>query len=71
RTSDLEVILTMIAAEEGISILPDYFTNKLAASEGIVFIPLTGEREHEEIDMIWRRDNQNPLLAMWLEDIVK
>ncbi len=71
RTSDLEVILTMIAAEEGISILPYYFTNKLAASDDIVFIPLTGEREHEEIDMIWRRDNQNPLLAMWLEDIVK
>ena len=27
RSADLEVILTMVAAEEGISILPDYFTN--------------------------------------------
>jgi len=68
RSSDLEVIITMIAAEEGISILPDYFTRSLSGTENLVFIPLSGEREHEEIDMIWRKDNQNPLLAMWLED---
>ena len=29
RSSDMEVILTMVAAEEGISILPEYFTSKL------------------------------------------
>ena len=69
RTSDIEVILTMIAAEEGISILPDYFTNKLANADDLVFIPLTGEREHEEIDAIWRRDNHNPLLELWVEEL--
>ncbi len=65
RTSDLEVILTMVAAEEGISILPDYFTNKLVGEDNLIFIPLAGEKEHEEIDAIWRRDNSNPLLAAW------
>ncbi len=65
RTSDLEVILTMVAAEEGISILPDYFTNKLVGADNLIFVPLTGEHEHEEIDAIWRRDNPNPLLAAW------
>ena len=65
RSSDLEVILMMVAAEEGISILPDYFTNKLVGEDNLIFVPLTGEHEHEEIDAIWRRDNQNPLLAAW------
>lgn len=66
RSSDIEVILTMIAAEEGISILPDYFTNKLAGADDLVFVPLTGEKEHEEIDAIWRNDNKDPLLSAWL-----
>lgn len=67
RSSDLEVILTMVAAEEGISILPDYFTNKLAGADNLIFIPLSGVREHEEIDVIWRRDNANPLLSAWID----
>lgn len=65
RSADLEVILTMVAAEEGISILPDYFTNKLIGADNLVFIPLRGVREHEEIDVFWRRDNTNPLRAEW------
>ena len=69
RTSDMEVILTMVAAEEGISILPDYFTNKLAGADNLVFIPLIGEHEHEEIDAVWRRDNPNPLVAAWTEGL--
>ena len=69
RSSDLEVILTMVAAEEGISILPDYFTNKLSGADNLVFIPLSGVKEHEEIDVIWRRDNTNPLRAEWTEAI--
>ena len=69
RSSDLEVILTMVAAEEGISILPEYYTSKLRSVDNVVFIPLKGEREHEEIDAIWRSDNQNPLLPAWLSGL--
>ncbi len=69
RTSDIEVILTMVATGEGISILPDYFTNKLAEAENLLFIPLTGEKEHEEIDAIWRKDSHNPLLSDWLSEM--
>ena len=69
RTSDLEVILTMVAAEEGISILPDYFTNKLVGADNLIFVPLSGEHEHEEIDAIWRQDNQNPLLTAWIGEM--
>ena len=40
RSNDAESILMMIAAEEGISILPAYVTQKLINAENIVFIPL-------------------------------
>lgn len=71
RSSDLETILTMVAAEEGISILPEYFTSKLVGADNLVFVPLLGEKEHEEIDAIWRKDNQNPLLPAWIADLKK
>ncbi len=67
RSSDPEVILTMVAAEEGISILPESFTSKLSGADNLVFVPLTGEQEHEEIDAIWKKDNQNPLLPAWVD----
>lgn len=69
RTSDLEVILTMVSAEEGISILPDYFTNKLTGADNLIFVPLAGEMEHEEIDAMWRKENKNPLLAAWIREM--
>lgn len=63
QTSDAESILIMVAAEEGVSILPDYCTNKLTNAENLVFVPLEGEGEVEEISAIWRKDNGNPVLA--------
>ena len=61
----------MVAAEEGISILPDYFTNKLNGADNLLFIPLNGVQEHEEIDMIWRKDNDNPLRMAWNTMVTK
>ena len=49
RSSDTESILMMVAAEEGISILPDYCTDKLYHADNLVFVPLVGEGEEEEI----------------------
>ncbi|MBQ9045041.1 MAG: LysR family transcriptional regulator [Oscillospiraceae bacterium] len=69
RTSDLEVILTMVAAEEGISILPEYFTSKHIGADNLVFVPLIGEMEHEEIDAIWRKDNRNPILKEFISGL--
>jgi DNA-binding transcriptional LysR family regulator len=66
RSSDAESILMMVAAEEGISILPNYFTNKLTNADNLVFIPLVGEEEVEEIVAMWQEENQNPALQRFL-----
>ena len=66
RSADTESILMMVAAEEGISILPDYCVDKLYHADNLVFVPLGGEGEEEEIIAAWQRDNQNPALTQFL-----
>ena len=55
RSNDIESILMMVAAEEGISILPSYVTSKLADADNLVFIPLVGEGEYEKIISVWKK----------------
>lgn len=62
QSSDAESILIMIAAEEGISILPDYCIKKLTNADNLVFIPLEGDHEIENITVFWNRNNSNPAL---------
>lgn len=69
RSSDTESILMMIAAEEGISILPSYITNKLTNADNLVFVPLVGEGEFEMIISVWKKDNQSPALRQFIERI--
>ncbi len=71
RSSDIESVLLMVSAEEGISILPDYFTNKLCNADNLVFVPLEGEQEKEEIIAAWRSDQQNPALGRFLAELKK
>ena len=70
RSSDAESVLMMVAAEEGISILPSYVTSKLKDADNLVFIPLVGEEEYEEIIAVWKKDNPGQALLRFLPRIV-
>ena len=67
RSNDVESILMMVAAEEGISILPVSCVRHLSEADNLVFVPLEGEEEVEEIQAFWRRDNDSPSLRHFLE----
>lgn len=67
RSSDTESVLMMVASEEGISILPDYCTYKLYNADNLVFVPLVGTGEQEEIIAAWRKDHCDPVLTQFLE----
>ncbi|MDO5350067.1 MAG: LysR family transcriptional regulator [Lachnospiraceae bacterium] len=67
RSSDIESILIMVAAEEGISILSSYMTNKLTNADNLVFVPLVGEGEFEDIIAVWKRGDQEPPLRHFVE----
>ena len=56
-----------LAAEEGISILPGYFTDKLYNADNLSFAPMVGDGEYEEIIAAWRRDSVNPILEQFPE----
>ncbi len=67
RSNDIESILMMVAAEEGISILPSYFTNKLAGADNLAFVPLQGDEEAEEILAVWRRADESLPLRHFIQ----
>ena len=69
RSSDMESILMMVAAEEGISILPEYSHPWDIGEEGLVYVPLAGKGETEEILVAWRRDDDNPALGHFIEKL--
>ena len=67
RSNDVESILMMVSAEEGVSILPVSCIRRLSDTDNLVFAPLVGENETEEILAIWRKDNDSPLLEHFLQ----
>jgi len=69
RSSDIESILMMIAAEEGISIVPEYSHPWDVGTENVVFVPLTGQGETEEILVVWRKDDDNPALGHFIQHL--
>ena len=66
RSNDVESILMMVAAEEGVSILPSYCTDKLTNADNLVFVPLMGAEESEEILAVWRKSDESPPLRHFI-----
>ena len=62
QSNDIESILMMVAAEEGISILPSFVTSK-------IFIPLEGSEEFVDIYALWKKNRKNQILEHFLEEI--
>lgn len=69
RTNDYESILMMVAAEEGISIMPEYCIGKLRSVDNITFRPLTGEDETEEVLAVWHKENITPALQHLIDEL--
>ena len=69
RTGDYESIIMMVAAEEAISVIPEYCIGNLRSVDNIVFRPLQGEGETEEILAVWSKKNQNPALQNFLDKL--
>ena len=69
RSNDIESILMMVAAEEGISIVPEYSHPWDVGTENVVFVPLEGENETEEILIAWRKNEENPALQHFIQGI--
>ena len=71
RSNDMESILMMVAAEEGISIVPEYSHSWNIGTENVVFVPLVGEGKTEEILIVWKKNNDNPALEHFIQQLTK
>ena len=69
RSNDMESILMMVAAEEGISIVPEYSHPWDVGTENVVFVPLVGEGETEEILIAWRKSDDDPALEHFIHKL--
>jgi len=69
HSSDIESALMMVSAEVAITILPAYCKHMMSDLDNVVFIPLQGEEEHEEILAAWRRNDDNPALRHFIESL--
>ena len=69
RSNDMESILMMVAAEEGISIVPEYTHPWDVGTENVVFVPLAGEGENEEILIAWRKNDDHQVLRHFLQKL--
>lgn len=67
RSTDIETILMLVAAEEGISILPSYSTDKLINADNLAFVPLLGDNEFENVHAIWMKDGQSQALQRFID----
>lgn len=66
RSTDVESVLIMVAAEEGISIVPDYCVKKITDAEGLIFVPMRGEEETEQIHALYKKKNDNVALQRFI-----
>ena len=67
---DFESVLIIVSSEQGISIMPEYCTKKLDNANNLVFIPLIGNEENEEITFFYKKDNENIKIIDILKDIL-
>ena len=69
--SDIETLMLLVAAGIGITIAPESAIKYVRQSSDLVFIPLIGEYEHVDIMVIWKEDNQNPALPVFIDVLKK
>ena len=50
----------------GITILPSRIVDKLTNADNLVFIPLEGEDEVEDVYLLWKTEHSNAALKLFL-----
>ena len=71
KSTDIETLMLLVAAGIGITIAPESAIKYVRQSSDLVFIPLVGEYEHVDIMAIWKEDNQNPALPVFIDVLRK
>lgn len=66
---DVETILIMVASGIGIGILPDFDIRKPQINLNLIYIPLQTHDFLEVLQIVYQKENENPLLPLFIEEI--
>lgn len=67
RSSDAETLLVLVSAGIGITILPESIVRAHAHSTELSFIPLEGDHENVDLVAVWKPENANPIIQVFLD----
>ena len=67
RSSDAETLLILVSAGIGITILPESIVRAHAHSTELSFIPLEGDHENVDLVAVWKPENANPIIQVFLD----
>ncbi len=68
-SDDIETSILAVTAGLGYALLPSYITDTIPMREKVIAVPIEGEEKQIPIIAAWRKDDQNPALQYFLEDI--
>lgn len=58
KTDNIDTVLLMLDVNMGITVIPEYFTERLAASSRIRMLEIDEELKGTELVVVWKKDNQ-------------
>lgn len=66
---DVETILIMVASGIGIGILPNFDIRKPQINLNLIYIPLDTNGFYEVLEIVYAKNNENPLLSLFIQEI--
>ncbi|MDO4475377.1 MAG: LysR family transcriptional regulator [Lachnospiraceae bacterium] len=68
-SDDMNSLLMMVAAEEGILIMPAYLARNIRGLDGVDCIALEGDNENAAIVAVWKEGRENALLEAFAQEL--
>ena len=66
---DVETILLMVAAGNGVAVLPEFDTWKPQINLNLVYLPLDTGDYRASLRLYYAKDNPNPLISLFLDEV--
>lgn len=68
-SDDIETSILAVATGIGYALMPSYITDAIPAKEKVVAIPIEGEEEKMTVVGAWMKENKNPALQVFLQEL--
>jgi len=67
RTDNIDTVFLMLDADLGVSVIPEYFMERLAASSRIKLCPIDEQLNGTDLVAVWKEDNKSTELRTFID----